>query len=312
MYTSDYIDSILIRALKSMLIISERIQSNFSYNYSDIYHTLKYKQRDIYILYKTLSDNKPYRAVLEDYDALVSVLASKCGEVDAYNSEYDNINYSYQNISTGYTPASTGYVPYSGATSDVLLGNHQITLDQGNGINKTTLTPSVVQIGDTGSPRKIQMGLDGFTVENGSKRTSIYPNRIVYENKPGLTSLTVKIPDTTLTNNIITWPDGSGTVALTSDIQSPTGVVSASSSLMMNVDNEHYVFTGTTGTWTLPVVTGNTWKRFFIKNRGSGTLTVNSNSGGNDIFISSAVNSFTRAVGEASIIVNDGTYWNLE
>ena len=75
---------------------------------------------------------------------------------------------------------------------------------------------------------------------------------------------------------------------------------------------EHYSFTGTTTTWTLPVVSGNTGQIYYMKNRGSGNITLNSNAGGNDIYTSSAVNTTTITPGSAIILVNDGTYWLVE
>lgn len=71
-----------------------------------------------------------------------------------------------------------------------------------------------------------------------------------------------------------------------------------------------YVFTGTTTTWTLPAVsatlTGSTYM-ITIKNQGSGNITVNSNAGGNDIYTTSAVNTFTVSPGGACFLINDGT-----
>jgi len=70
-----------------------------------------------------------------------------------------------------------------------------------------------------------------------------------------------------------------------------------------------YVFTGTTTTWTLPTVAGNTNKTYFIKNRGSGAITLNSNAGGNDIYTTTAVNTITINAGESALLWNDGTYF---
>ena len=70
-----------------------------------------------------------------------------------------------------------------------------------------------------------------------------------------------------------------------------------------------YIFTGTTTTWTLPTVAGNTNKVYFIKNRGSGAITLNSNAGGNDIYTTSAVNTITINAGESALLWNDGTYF---
>lgn len=97
--TDIYIQNALLRGQRAMLIISDRIQSEFLYLYSDIYNDLKYKQRDIYVLWKSLSDNYPYRASLDNYEALINVLVGMCQAVDSFNSTYSTINPNYQDLS---------------------------------------------------------------------------------------------------------------------------------------------------------------------------------------------------------------------
>lgn len=91
--------------------------------------------------------------------------------------------------------------------------------------------------------------------------------------------------------------------------------VTGATSIGLNVTNEVYVYVGAVNSiWTLPVVTGNTAKIFYIKNRSTNTLgsiTLNSNTGANDIFLRSAVSSLTIKPGKSVILVCDGTYWNV-
>lgn len=101
MFEAAYIEEALLRARRAMLIISNRIQNNFLYLYSNIYSDLVYKQRDIYVLWRCLNDTFPYRASYSTYDALINVLISKCMEVDAYNTEYSTINPDYEDIGGG-------------------------------------------------------------------------------------------------------------------------------------------------------------------------------------------------------------------
>lgn len=69
-----------------------------------------------------------------------------------------------------------------------------------------------------------------------------------------------------------------------------------------------YTFTGTTSTWTLPVVSGNTLLRYTLINSGSGNITLNSNSGGNDILDAGVpVNTKTIASGAVVVLYNNGT-----
>ena len=98
MLSPEYIQAQLLRARRAILIVSDRIQDNFLYLYSDIYNELKFRQRDIFILYTTLEQNYDIRNSLSNYDALVNVLVSKCQEVDSFNSVYNTINQEYQSI----------------------------------------------------------------------------------------------------------------------------------------------------------------------------------------------------------------------
>jgi len=96
--TDTYIQNALLRAQRAMLIISDRIQDKFLYLQSAIYPELQYKQRDIYVLWKSLSDNYPYRASLSTYEALINVLIGMCQAVDSFNATYSTINPNYQDI----------------------------------------------------------------------------------------------------------------------------------------------------------------------------------------------------------------------
>lgn len=142
--TDAYIDSVLLRAQRAMLIISDRIQDNFLYLYSDIYRDLRYKQRDIYILFTNLSDLYTYKSSFSDYNALILVLVSKCEEVDAYNSTYSTINANYQDVSgefavtpSGLTLLQTAVVfPGDGISTYIfteLIGNTVLTVYRGTG-----------------------------------------------------------------------------------------------------------------------------------------------------------------------------------
>lgn len=116
MLSPEYIQAQLLRAQRAILIISDRIQNNFLYLYSDICNELKFRQRDIYILYVTLYQNYEIRDSLSNYDDLVNVLISKCQEVDSYNSVYNTINPEYQNIEQGVISVLIG-----GSSKDVII-----------------------------------------------------------------------------------------------------------------------------------------------------------------------------------------------
>lgn len=81
-----------------------------------------------------------------------------------------------------------------------------------------------------------------------------------------------------------------------------------SATLAVN-DNGICLFTGSTATWTLPTPTGNSGNPIWIKNQGSGNLTVASASG-SQIYTTSAQSTVTVSAGSALRLVCDGTYWN--
>lgn len=73
-----------------------------------------------------------------------------------------------------------------------------------------------------------------------------------------------------------------------------------------------YGFNGTTSTWTLPALTGNEGVVYKIKNAGSGTITLNSNAGGNDIYSTSAVNTYAITAGSAIEIWQTAGKWCIK
>jgi hypothetical protein len=89
--------------------------------------------------------------------------------------------------------------------------------------------------------------------------------------------------------------------------------VSNASTLTLSTAYTDHVFSGTTTTWRLPPVSGNTNIKFFLRNRGSGNITLISSAGANDIYFTvGSTNTITISAGTGYILVNDGTYWLVE
>lgn len=89
-------------------------------------------------------------------------------------------------------------------------------------------------------------------------------------------------------------------------------VVSSAGTLAIATTSNNYVFNGTTTTWTMPVVSGNINWVMLITNKGSGDITLNSNSGGNDIWkAGTASSTITIMPGETNRIVCDGLTFNV-
>lgn len=74
-------------------------------------------------------------------------------------------------------------------------------------------------------------------------------------------------------------------------------------------DVYEYTFTGTTATWSLPLLSTAFSREYALTNLGSGSITVNVTGGGTTIYTTSAVTSFTIAAGDRYTIHNNGTYW---
>jgi len=74
----------------------------------------------------------------------------------------------------------------------------------------------------------------------------------------------------------------------------------------------NHIFIGTTATWVLPPIANvDQFTTIYIKNRGTGTLTVNATAAANEIFTTSAVNTLSITSGSSAMLVNDGTYYNI-
>jgi len=87
---------------------------------------------------------------------------------------------------------------------------------------------------------------------------------------------------------------------------------SAASTLTLATTYTHYVFTGTTSTWTLPAVAATESHIFYIKNRGSGSITLGTAAAANELYTIAATNTLTIIAGTAVMILSDGTYWMVE
>lgn len=84
--------------------------------------------------------------------------------------------------------------------------------------------------------------------------------------------------------------------------------ISSASSLTLGIGGV-YVYSGAVPTtWTLPELSREFEKCYFIKNRGSDTITL-TRAGTDEIWDTSAVNTLAIVAGASYMITNDGTYW---
>ena len=73
----------------------------------------------------------------------------------------------------------------------------------------------------------------------------------------------------------------------------------------------NYILTGdSSAVWTLPLISNNINANYFIKNRGTGTITLNTTAS-DMMYSSSPISSFIINSGEAYILSDDSVYWNI-
>jgi hypothetical protein len=88
--------------------------------------------------------------------------------------------------------------------------------------------------------------------------------------------------------------------------------IATGTSLTMSTSVHNQIFSGTSATtWTLPSIASAPRMYYYIKNRGSASITLTASSGDN-LYNTSAVATFTVSAGQAYYLFNDGTYWNVE
>jgi hypothetical protein len=103
--------------------------------------------------------------------------------------------------------------------------------------------------------------------------------------------------------------------SLTTDLGNKQDVFSntlSSAGALTLTTSGDYTFNGTTTIWTLPAISGNTNVTYFIKNRGSGAITLNSNAGGNDLYTTTSVSTLTIQPGNGFRIHNDSGKWDVQ
>ena len=98
--------------------------------------------------------------------------------------------------------------------------------------------------------------------------------------------------------------------AVRGTVQVNRSLVSSAGTLTLATTYSDYIFSGTTTTWTLPAVTGTGNHVFYIKNRGSGSITLNTTASANEIYDTSATNTLTITAGSSLMLRSDGTYFN--
>lgn len=213
-----------------------------------------------------------------------------------------------------------------------------------------TGSTSYIQIGDVadtynGSYIKLGGNVGYASIHSGSGLDYYFSGLGIEADDPG-TNITGRLSFVGLTaDQIYTFPNASGTVALTSDIAvtslTTTGT-SGSATLIGGVLNIPYIgaaapwngfFNGTSAnsftttlsgngslqmiftgvnpqTWTMPDQVTYSNRAFFIKNESSATLTVQ-RGGSDQLFTDVAVNSIEILPGESRLLMSGASYWHV-
>jgi hypothetical protein len=103
----------------------------------------------------------------------------------------------------------------------------------------------------------------------------------------------------TLVSGVITWTT-----------PAPVASVATSSATTLTLSTtETYVFTGSSNTaWTLPAISGNTARKYLIKNRGTANITLSA-AGSDNLFLTTTTTSIVILPGDAYTVQNDSVYW---
>lgn len=203
---------------------------------------------------------------------------------------------------------SLGHGVTSGANEFVVGGPTYPTSNVYFGKNVIHATPTVVTINPTGASGTNIAGVNlqlagGKATGNAAGGGIAFQTSDVGASGTTLQSLTTKMTLSQAGNLTVT-----GSLLMNGVVTS----VSSAGTLTLDATANCFVFSGTTTTWTLPAVSGTTNRTYFIKNRGSGSITLNANAGATEIYDTSAVTSITITAGTARILINDGTYFTVQ
>jgi hypothetical protein len=192
----------------------------------------------------------------------------------------------YTNGTYSFTPLTTVSGVGTGATANITVSGGTITAIIINLARGAQGSGSGYKVGDTLSATGLGAGT-GFYLLVGSISTAVAGN-YVYNTTFG-------------SGNTFNGTNWVGDFITSSD---------SALTLKHGVD---YIFTGTTSTWTLPAVSSTLVGRqnaIWIKNKGTGTITLQSSTG-SVIYTTSAQSSITIAAGAAVELLPDGTNFNV-
>jgi hypothetical protein len=212
--------------------------------------------------------------------------------------------------------SATGMTAEGGTNEGAVIKSDAI---RGATIQSVPATTNTVQ-----EVLRLERGVNGSPGANGIGGSMTFYNKRTDNTSDLSNSIVSKFTDAvaaTLTSQLYITGVNSGTPAtiltldgdgsLTTTGKRSLAVTTSSAGTLTLGNSEAYIFNGTTTTWTLAPVSGTTGRIYYIKNIGSGSITLNADSGNNEIYSSSAVNTITVTAGSAIILISNNTYWTV-
>lgn len=244
-----------------------------------------------------------------DYPVITTAGTSGTGTVATIN--FATLPYIPFSVGTVVTISGISPAGYNGTYTLTSCSNS--SLSYSNATTGSQTTAGTIQTGLKSTPVAGELERDAtqfyLTANDGTRRAFVDDS--TPQAASNKTLISPNLNTTSTVGQVWTASNTTGGGSW-SNIPVRAGVVSAAGTLTLAYSQD-YVFSGTTATWTLPAISGalifgNT--SIVIKNRGSGNIILNSASGSNDIFDTSAVSTLTISPGSSIVLTNDGTYFN--
>lgn len=210
--------------------------------------------------------------------------------------------------------SATGMTAEGGTNEGAIIKSDAIRGATIQSVPSTTNTVQEVirfERGVNGSPGAAGIGGSANFYNKVSDNSSVMSNELISKFTTAtvgsrFSQFSITGVNAAVTGTILTI-DGDGTI--TTAGKRIMSLVTSSAGTLTIGNAEAYIFNGTTTTWTLPPVSGTTGTIYYLKNIGSGTITLNADSGSNEIYSTSAVNTLAITAGTSVILISNGTYF---
>jgi len=250
-------------------------------------------------------------------DTLMSIVNSGTSSVGLYSlGSLYGVDAQSTTIGIRAFGSSTGMTAEGGTNEGAIIKSDAIrgiTIQSVPATTNTVQEVARLERGVNGSPGADGIGGSANFYNKVSDNSSVLSNEIISKFTTATVGTRVSQLSFTGVNSAVTGTiltiDGDG--SFTTVGKRNLAVTTSSAGTLTLANAEAYIFNGTTTTWTLPAVSGTSGRIYYIKNIGSGSITLNADSGNNEIYSSSAVNTVTVTAGSAIILISNGVYFTV-